>query len=280
MNQILRKRVLTPVTKEIVVAAPHIARKAQPGQFVILRVSQEGERIPLTIADFDRDEGTITLVYQEVGYTTRLLGKLEPHDHILDLAGPLGLPAELPDKGRVIAVGGGVGVAPLLPKCKELHRRGINLISIIGARSSDLIILEDEMRACSDELHICTDDGSRGFKGFVSDKLKQMLETELNPDEIDEVIAIGPIPMMKATCAAAKEFGVKTWVSMNPIMVDGTGMCGACRVTVGGETKFACVDGPMFDGHLVDWDEGWRRANSYREQEQIANERCRCGGDR
>jgi ferredoxin--NADP+ reductase len=136
------------------------------------------------------------------------------------------------------------------------------------------------MRACSDELHICTDDGSRGFKGFVSDKLKQMLETELNPDEIDEVIAIGPIPMMKATCAAAKEFGVKTWVSMNPIMVDGTGMCGACRVTVGGETKFACVDGPMFDGHLVDWDEAWRRANSYREQEQIANERCRCGGDR
>lgn len=166
MNEILRKRVLTPVTKEIVVSVPHIASKAQPGQFIILRVTEEGERIPLTIADFDREEGTITLVYQEVGYTTRLLGKLETNDRILDLAGPLGLPAELPEKGRVVAVGGGVGVAPLLPKCKEIHRRGVNLISIIGARSSDLVILEDEMKACSDELHICTDDGSRGFKGL------------------------------------------------------------------------------------------------------------------
>jgi len=276
MNQILKKRVLTPVTKEIVVSAPHIARKAQPGQFVILRVSEQGERIPLTIADYNREEGTITLVYQEVGFTTKLLGKLEPNDTIMDLAGPLGLPAELPEKGCVVAVGGGVGVAPLLPKCKELHKRGVNLISIVGARSSDLIILEQEVKECSDELHICTDDGSRGFHGFVSDKLKQMLENGLKPDE---VVAIGPMPMMKATCNVTREYGIKTWVSMNPIMVDGTGMCGACRVTVAGETKFACVDGPMFDGHLVDWDEAWRRANTYREQEKCANERCRCGGE-
>ncbi|HHY12903.1 MAG TPA: sulfide/dihydroorotate dehydrogenase-like FAD/NAD-binding protein [Firmicutes bacterium] len=276
MNQILKKRVLTPVTKEIVVSAPHIARKAQPGQFVILRVSEQGERIPLTIADYNREEGTITLVYQEVGFTTKLLGKLEPNDTIMDLAGPLGLPAELPEKGCVVAVGGGVGVAPLLPKCKELHKRGVNLISIVGARSSDLIILEQEVKECSDELCICTDDGSRGFHGFVSDKLKQMLENGLKPDE---VVAIGPMPMMKATCNVTREYGIKTWVSMNPIMVDGTGMCGACRVTVAGETKFACVDGPMFDGHLVDWDEAWRRANTYREQEKCANERCRCGGE-
>ncbi len=275
MNRILKKQVLTPVTKEIVVDAPYIARKAQPGQFVILRVTEEGERIPLTLADYDREAGTITLVYQEVGVTTKLLGKLEVNDTIMDLAGPLGLPAQLPETGCVVAVGGGVGVAPLLPKCKLLHKRGVNLISIIGARSSELIILEEEMRECSDEIHICTDDGSRGFHGFVSDKLKQMLENGLKPDE---VVATGPMPMMRATCGVTKEYGIKTWVSMNPIMVDGTGMCGACRVTVGGETKFACVDGPMFDGHLVDWDEAWRRANTYREQEQLANGRCQCGG--
>ncbi len=275
MNKILKKRVLTPVTKEIIVSAPHIAKKAQPGQFIILRVSEEGERIPLTIADYSPAEGTITLIYQEVGFTTKLLGKLEPGDTLLDLAGPLGLPAVFPEEGCVAAVGGGVGVAPLLPKCKELHRRGIELVSIIGARSSDLIILEDEVKGYSDELHICTDDGSRGFHGFVSDKLKQMLKDGFKPDE---VIAIGPMMMMKATCDVTKEFGIKTWVSMNPIMVDGTGMCGACRVTVGGETKFACVDGPMFDGHLVDWDEAWRRANTYRKEEKIADELCRCGG--
>lgn len=275
MNEILKKQVLTPVTKKIVVNAPHIAKKAQPGQFVILRVSEDGERIPLTLADYDREAGTITLVYQEVGVTTKLLGKLEVNDTILDLAGPLGLPAELPETGCVVAVGGGVGVAPLLPKCKELHKRGVNLISIIGARSSNLVILEEEMKECSDEIHICTDDGSRGFHGFVSDKLKQMLEDGLKPDE---VVATGPMPMMRATCNVTKEYGIKTWVSMNPIMVDGTGMCGACRVTVGGETKFACVDGPMFDGHLVDWDEAWRRANTYKKQEKLANERCQCGG--
>ncbi len=275
MNQILKKRVLTPVTKEVVVFAPHIAEKTSPGQFIILRVDEKGERIPLTIADYDRQKGTITLVYQEVGLTTKLLGKLEQGDKILDLVGPLGQPAEFPDQGCVVAVGGGVGVAPLLPKCKELHKKGIQLISIIGARSADLVILEEEVSKYSNELHICTDDGSRGFKGFVSDKLRQMLKEGLQPDE---VIAIGPILMMKATCDVTKEFEIKTWVSMNPIMVDGTGMCGACRVTVGGETKFACVDGPVFDGHLVDWDEAWRRASTYEEQEKLADKQFDCGG--
>jgi len=275
LNEIVHKEILTPVTKKIVVNAPLIAKKAQPGQFVMLRIREEGERIPLTIADYDRDAGTITLIYQEVGLTTMLLGLMEVNDTIMDVAGPLGLPAELPESGKVVAVGGGVGVAPLLPKCKELHLRGVNLTSIIGARSHDLIILEDEMREYSDDLHICTDDGSRGFKGFVSDKLKELIDDGMT---MDEVIAIGPMLMMKAVCEVTREHGIKTWVSMNPIMVDGTGMCGACRVSVGGQTKFACVDGPMFDGHLVDWDEAWRRANAYTEQEAIAVEHCRCGG--
>lgn len=278
MNRILLKKNLTPVTKLIVVQNPYIATKAQPGQFVILRVRENGERIPLTIADYDRKQGTITLVFQEVGLTTRLLGELDAGDRILNLAGPLGLPAELPEDGTVVTVGGGVGVAPLLPKCKELHRRGVKVITIIGARSSDLIILEDEMTACSAEVHICTDDGSRGFHGFVSDKLKELIASGM---EMDEVIAVGPMPMMRATCEVTRPHAIKTWVSMNPIMVDGTGMCGACRVTVGGETKFCCVDGPMFDGHLVDWQEAWRRAGMYREEERIALEGCpNCGGEK
>jgi ferredoxin--NADP+ reductase len=278
MNEILKKDTLTPVTKLFVIKNPYVSEKAQPGQFVILRLKEDGERIPLTIADYDREDGTITIVVQEVGFTTRLLGQLNVGDPILDLAGPLGVPAELPEKGTVVAVGGGVGVAPLLPKCKEMHRRGVQVISIIGARNKDLVILEEEMKACSDKLYICTDDGSRGFHGFVSDKLKELIDQGL---EMDEVVAIGPMPMMRVTCGVTKPFGIKTWVSMNPIMVDGTGMCGACRVTVGGETKFACVDGPMFDGHLVDWQEAQNRANAYRDEEKVANERCpHCGGDK
>jgi ferredoxin--NADP+ reductase len=275
MNEILVKKDLTPVTKLIVVKNPFVAAKAQPGQFIILRVRENGERIPLTIADFDREKDTITLVFQEVGLSTILLGKLQVGDTILNLVGPLGVPAELPESGTVVAVGGGVGVAPILPKCKELHRRGVKVISIIGARSKDLIILEDEMRACSDEVHICTDDGSRGFKGFVSDKLKELIDGGL---KCDEVVAVGPIPMMRATAETTRPYGLKTWVSMNPIMVDGTGMCGACRITVGGETKFVCVDGPMFDGHEVDWAEAWRRAGMYRDEEKVAVESCQCGG--
>lgn len=277
MNEILLKKVLTPVTKLIVVKNPYVAAKAQPGQFVILKVRENGERIPLTIADYDRSQDTITLVFQEVGLSTRLLGCLEVGDSIQNLVGPLGVPAELPDKGTVTVVGGGVGVAPCLPKAKEMHRRGVKVISIIGARSHDLIILEDEMRSVSAELHVCTDDGSRGFHGFVSDQLKNLLDRGL---KTDEVVAIGPMPMMRATCEVTRPLGLRTWVSMNPIMVDGTGMCGACRVSVGGKTKFACVDGPMFDGHEVDWQEAWRRANTYREEEKTANDRCpSCGGD-
>ncbi|HHY34160.1 MAG TPA: sulfide/dihydroorotate dehydrogenase-like FAD/NAD-binding protein [Firmicutes bacterium] len=278
MYQILKKRILTPQTKLVVVRAPYVAEKAEPGQFVIIRVREEGERIPLTIADYSREEGTITLVFQEVGLTTKLLGLLEEGDAILDLVGPLGIPAQLPEAGVVVAVGGGVGVAPVYPKCKEMTKRGVRVISIIGARSKDLLILEDEMREVSEELHICTDDGSKGFHGFVSEKLKELLTGGLKPDE---VIAVGPLPMMRATCEVTKPFGIKTWVSMNPIMVDGTGMCGACRVTVGGETKFCCVDGPMFDGHLVDWAEAIRRANMYRDEERVALERCAgCGGEK
>ncbi|MBE3520052.1 MAG: sulfide/dihydroorotate dehydrogenase-like FAD/NAD-binding protein [Firmicutes bacterium] len=278
MYQILKKRVLTPQTKLVVVRAPYVAEKAEPGQFVIVRVREEGERIPLTIADYSREEGTITLVFQEVGLTTKLLGLLEEGDAILDLVGPLGIPAQLPEAGVVVAVGGGVGVAPIYPKCKEMTKRGVRVISIIGARSQELLILEDEMREVSEELHVCTDDGSKGFHGFVSEKLKELLTAGLKPDE---VIAVGPLPMMRATCEVTKPFGIKTWVSMNPIMVDGTGMCGACRVTVGGETKFCCVDGPMFDGHLVDWAEAIRRANMYRDEERIALERCAgCGGEK
>ncbi len=278
MNEILTKKDLTSVTKQIVVHSPRVAKTAQPGQFVVVRIREEGERIPLTIADFDREKGTITLVFQEVGLSTQLLGKLGVGDSILNLAGPLGLPAELPGEGTVVAVGGGVGIAPLLPKCKELHKRNVKVITIIGARSSDLIIFEEEMAACSDEVHICTDDGSRGFHGFVSDKLKQMIEQGVT---MDEVVAAGPMPMMRATCEVTRPFAIKTWVSMNPIMVDGTGMCGACRVTVGGETKFCCVDGPMFDGHLVDWGEAWRRAGMYRDEEQEALQACpNCGGEK
>lgn len=278
MNEILEKVSLTPVTKKIVVKSPQIAKKAEPGQFIILRVREKGERIPLTIADYDREQGTITIVFQEVGLSTRLLGQMEVGDSILDLVGPLGLPAELPERGTVVVVGGGVGVAPLLPKCKEMWKRGVKVISIIGARSKDLLILEDEMRAFSHEVHICTDDGSRGFHGFVSDKLKELIENKV---QMDEVIAVGPIPMMRATCEVTRPYKIKTWVSMNPIMVDGTGMCGACRVSVGGKTKFACVDGPMFDGHEIDWQEAWRRVNMYRDEEKVANERCpNCGGDK
>lgn len=278
MYEIVQKRVLTPQTKLVVVKAPYVAETARPGQFVIVRVREEGERIPLTIADYSRQEGTITLVFQEVGLTTRLLGLLEEGEHVLDLVGPLGVPAELPDRGLVVAVGGGVGVAPIYPKCKAMAQTGVRVVSVIGARSQDLLILEDEMRQVSRELHICTDDGSRGFHGFVSEKLKELLSGGLRPDE---VIAVGPLPMMRATCEVTRPFGIRTWVSMNPIMVDGTGMCGACRVTVGGETKFCCVDGPMFDGHLVDWAEAIRRANMYRDEEKLALERCQaCGGEK
>lgn len=277
MYRILKKKELTPVTKMFVVEAPLVARKAQAGQFVILRVYEAGERIPLTIADFDRDKGTVTVVFQEVGKTTKKLGQLNEGDFILDFVGPLGVPAELPKQGHLCLVGGGVGVAPIYPKAKAIKQAGypVRITSIIGARTAELLIMEEEMAAVSDELYVCTDDGSKGFHGFVSQKLKELIDSGV---KFDEVIAVGPMPMMRATVETTRPYGLKTWVSLNPIMVDGTGMCGACRVTVGGQTKFCCVDGPMFDGHLVDFAEAMKRSQMYLTEEKIADHQCMCGG--
>jgi ferredoxin--NADP+ reductase len=267
MFKILHKRLLTGVTKLFVVEAPLVARRAQPGQFLIVRVREPGERIPLTIADYDRSAGTVTIVVQEVGKTTRLLGALEEGEAILDVVGPLGRPAELPETGRVVLVGGGFGVAPLLPKARALKERGVHVTSVIGARNADLVILEEELGARSDRMLVATDDGSRGRKGLVTDVLRDLLDAG---EVVDEVIAIGPMIMMQAVAEATRPAGIRTLVSVNPIMVDGTGMCGACRVTVGGQTRFACVDGPIFDGHAVDFAEAIRRGRMYRAEEQEA----------
>jgi len=276
MFRILEKDHLTSVHKKIVIEAPLVARKAQPGQFVSIRLHEKGERIPLTVADFDRDAGTITLVFQEVGKTTREMGALEVGQGILDVVGPLGVPAELLESGTVVCAGGGVGVAPLYPKAKALHQKGVKVISIIGARSADLLIMEKEMAAVSDELYVCTDDGTRGYHGFVPQKLADLIKAGT---KMDEVIAVGPLVMMRVSADVTRPYGIKTWVSLNPIMVDGTGMCGACRVSVGGQTKFCCVHGPMFDGHLVDYAEAIRRSQMYLAQEKVANEHyCQCGG--
>jgi len=247
------------------IEAPGVAAKAQAGQFIILRINKEGERIPLTIADFDRSRGTITTIFQEVGYSTRLLGTLEAGDNLADLVGPLGQPTEVENYGRVVCVGGGVGVAPVYPIARVLKEAGNEVISIIGARTRKLLILEAEMRAVSSELLVATDDGSYGHHGFVTDLLKQVLEERGN---VARVWGIGPVVMMRAVAETTRPFGVATIVSMNPIMVDGTGMCGACRVSVGGETKFACVDGPEFDGHKIDWQLALRRMTMYKEEEE------------
>lgn len=276
MYRIRSKKVLGPELKLMVVEAPEIAAKAQPGQFIILRENEYGERIPLTIADFDRQEGTITIIFQEVGRSTRDLGLLEAGDSILDFVGPLGKKSEIEDFGKVVCVGGGVGVAPVYPITRALYEAGNHVVSIIGARNRELLILEEEMRKVSHQLVVMTDDGSYGEKGFVTDALRRIL----SQDNYARVIAIGPLVMMKAVSEVTKEFGVKTIVSLNPIMVDGTGMCGACRVEVGGETRFACVDGPEFDGHQVDWNLAQQRARMFLAQEKIADEAhgggCRC----
>ncbi|MGE5543659.1 MAG: sulfide/dihydroorotate dehydrogenase-like FAD/NAD-binding protein [Bacillota bacterium] len=276
MFRIRSKKVLGPELKLMVVEAPEIAAKAQPGQFIILRENECGERIPLTIADFDRKEGTITIIFQEVGRSTRDLGLLEAGDSILDFVGPLGKKSEIEEFGKVICVGGGVGVAPVYPITRALFEAGNHVVSVIGARSKNLLILEEEMRQVSHQLVVMTDDGSYGEKGFVTDALRKLL----SQDTYARVIAIGPLVMMKAVSQVTREFGVKTIVSLNPIMVDGTGMCGACRVAVGGETKFACVDGPEFDGHEVDWALAQQRAKMFLTQEKIADHAhgggCRC----
>jgi ferredoxin--NADP+ reductase len=272
----VEKVLLAPSLKSFKVLAPEIAARVQPGQFIILRINERGERIPLTVADFDRSRGLLTLIFQEVGRSTKDLGKMEVDDYILDLVGPLGRPSEIANLGRVICIGGGVGVAPVYPITRALKQAGNEVISIIGARSQDYLIFTEEMQAVSDSLYIATDDGSAGEKGFVTDVLHQVIK---NNEKIDLVIAIGPLPMMKAVAEATKQYQIKTLVSMNTIMVDGTGMCGACRVVIGEETKFACVDGPEFDGHLVDWNIAQMRARMFLKEEKIAMEACSCGGD-
>jgi len=279
--KILEKRVFSPIIKEMVVEAPRVAKKCQPGQFVILRLNEEGERIPLTIADFDREKGTITIVFQEVGKTTKQLGTMEAGEYILDFVGPLGTPSHIEKFGTVICVGGGVGVAPVFPIARALREAGNHVIGIMGSRTKELMFWEDKMREACTELFVTTDDGSYVRKGFVTDVLKEVIE-ERGKDNIAMVLAIGPQPMMRACCNVTREYGVKTIVSLNALMVDGTGMCGCCRVTVGGKTRFVCVDGPEFDGHEVDFAELARRGATFREEEQRAMEhhtcQCGCGG--
>ncbi|MBQ9870565.1 MAG: sulfide/dihydroorotate dehydrogenase-like FAD/NAD-binding protein [Eubacterium sp.] len=273
MFKIVRKQSLNPTVTLMEVEAPLVARKCEPGQFIILRAKEDGERIPLTIAGYDREKGTITIIFQIVGGTTEILNSLEEGDFIQDFVGPLGKETETEGLKKVAVVGGGVGCAIAYPVAKKLHDIGCEVHSIVGFRSEDLIILEDEFRAASDKYVLMTDDGSKGEKGLVTAALERLIESG---EEYDEVIAIGPLIMMKFVVAVTKKYNVKTVVSMNPIMVDGTGMCGGCRLTVGGKTKFACVDGPDFDGFEVDFDEAMARGASYRPFEQKAREEaCR-----
>ncbi|MFP4015648.1 MAG: sulfide/dihydroorotate dehydrogenase-like FAD/NAD-binding protein [Halanaerobiales bacterium] len=268
MYKVVEKEILAPTIKKIKVEAPLIARKTRPGNFIILRIDEYGERVPLTVADYDEDSGIITIIFQEIGFTTKKLGTLEPGDYIRDLLGPLGTHLDIEGYSKVVCIGGGSGTALLYPKVKAFHKNGAEVITITGARSKELIILEDELKELSDKLYITTDDGSYGHHGFVTDILKKLLEEN---SDIDLVVAIGPVPMMKAVTSMTPE-KIKTIVSLNSLMVDGTGMCGGCRVTVGGETKFTCVDGPAFDGHQVDFDELTNRLSFYREEE---NHVCR-----
>ncbi len=265
MFQILEKKVLNPSVTLMVFDAPFIAKKARAGQFVIFRVDEEGERVPLTIADSDAEKGTITLIFQIVGRSTMKLNALNAGDSICDLVGPLGLATEIPEGAkRVCVIGGGVGCAIAYPQAKALHKAGIQVDVIAGFRNKDIVILEDEFRAQCDELILCTDDGSYGVKGFVTNALQERIDAGI---QYDCVIAIGPIPMMKFVCKVTEPYHIKTIVSLNPIMVDGTGMCGGCRVTVGGKTRYACVEGPDFDGHEVDFDELMHRNGTYKERE-------------
>jgi len=271
LYKILFKQDLTPDIHLFKIAAPDVAKKAQPGQFVVIRIDERGERIPLTIADWDEDEGSVTIVFMEVGTTTARLALLEAGDSIADFVGPLGLPAHVEKFGTVVCVAGGVGAAPIAPIARALKREGNKIISILGARSKNLLFWEDELRSVSDQLIVTTDDGSYGRKGLVTEPLKELLE---GSDKIARVIAIGPSIMMKFCAKTTEPFGVKTIVSLNPIMVDGTGMCGCCRVSVGGVTKFTCVDGPDFDGHQVDWDLLLARQRIYLDEEKRSFEQC------
>jgi ferredoxin--NADP+ reductase len=275
MVEILAVESLTPVIKLFEVRVPAIARRTRAGQFVILRVDETGERVPMTVADYDRERGTVTIVVQEVGKTTIQMSTYQAGDHFATFTGPLGHPSEIMDYGTVICVGGGSSIAAIYPIARDLKAAGNTVLSIIGARSKELIFWEDEMAAVSHELIVCTNDGSRGRQALVTAPLKELLEADRR---IDHVFAVGPAIMMKFCCATTHPFGVPTTVSINSIMVDGTGMCGACRVEVGGETRFACVDGPEFDGHQVDWDNLLARQQFYLEEERQAIERWKQKG--
>jgi len=269
LYKILLKQDLVPQIHLFKMAAPAVAKKAQAGQFVVVRIDEKGERIPLTVADWDEKEGSVTIVFMEVGATTARLASLKAGDAIADFVGPLGLPAEIEKFGTVVCVAGGVGAAPIAPVARELKKAGNKIISILGARSKDLLFWEDVLGSVSDRLIVTTDDGSYGRKGVVTEPLKELLESG---EKVDRVIAIGPVVMMKFCSLTTLPFGVKTIVSLNPIMVDGTGMCGCCRVSVSGETKFACVDGPDFDGHQVDWELLAARQRIYLDEERCAFE--------
>ena len=264
MYKIVRKKELNEAVTLLEVEAPFIAKKAKAGQFIIFRIDEMGERVPLTIAGYDREKGTVTIIFQKVGFSTIALGKLNEGDYIQDFVGPLGKPTPVEGKKRVCVVGGGGGCAIALPSAAGFKEAGAEVDVIVGFRNKDIVILEDEFKAVADNLYLMTDDGSYGEHGFVTVKLKELLE---KGNQYDEILAIGPIPMMKFVAKTTEPFGVHTSVSLNPIMVDGTGMCGGCRVTVGGETKFACVDGPEFDGHKVDFDELMKRNSVYRDRE-------------
>jgi len=267
MYEILEKKVMSDTVKLMKIKAPLVAKKALAGQFIILRIDEKGERIPLTIADYDRKKGTIIVIFMEVGKTTKQLGTMKVGDKLLNFAGPLGVASEIEKYGRVICIGGGVGIAPLYPIVRELKKAGNYVISILGARNEKLLMLENEIKEYSDELHICTDDGSKGKKGFVSNILQEIID---RGKKINIIWAIGPVIMMKVVADLTKKYNIKTMVSLNPIMVDGTGMCGGCRVTVGGEIKFACVHGPEFDGHKVDFENLMLRNRRFLKQEEHA----------
>lgn len=264
MYTIVKKRQLAPLVNEYVIKAELVAKHAQPGQFVILRVDEEGERIPFTICDYDASEGTITILVQEVGSSTAKLAAIPEKGEIADFVGPLGNATDLSGYESIVLVGGGIGSAVIYPQAKKLHASGVKCDVIVGARNKQLVMYEDEFRANCDHLTITTDDGSYGVSGFVTDALEQGLKD----GKYDLVMAVGPLPMMRAVCALTKRYGVKTVVSMNPLMVDGTGMCGGCRITVDGKTRYACVDGPEFDGHAVDWDNAILRLGAYKQTEK------------
>ncbi len=273
MFKIVRKKELNEAVTLMEIEAPFIAKKAKAGQFIIFRIDEQGERVPLTIAGYDREAGTVTIIFQKVGFATIALGNLNEGDYIRDFVGPLGKPTPVEGKKRVCVVGGGVGCAIALPSAIAFKEAGAQVDVIVGFRNKDIVILEDEFRAAADNMYLMTDDGSYGEQGFVTAKLQELLE---KGNQYDEVLAIGPIPMMKFVCKTTEPFGVHTSVSLNPIMVDGTGMCGGCRVTVGGEVKFACVDGPVFDGHKVDFNELMSRNSTYRGREADVKEHHAC----